>query len=97
MGADAFEEVEVFGGEFEAADAVGDGDQPQKPAGGDKRNTYAAAPFVKMVRIEVFETNDPRFFGSVKVDRVAGDLGFGNAADFGAFGLKDFLGGVFGE
>ena len=97
LGADAFEEIEIFGGKWNAGHAVSEGDEAEKAAGSDKRDGDAAAAFCEMVRVEVFEINDPRNFRGVEVDRFVGDLSVGDGAKAAAPGLENFVGDVFGE
>src|ERR1051325_10128214 len=89
--------MEIFGGEFNAADSVGERNEAEKTSGGDEGNANAAAAFVEVIGVEIFEMNDPRFFGAIEIDGIGGDVCFRDAAEVGAFGLENSVGDVFGE
>ena len=95
MGSDAFEEIEIFGGEFDAAHAISESDEAEETAGSDEWNANAAAAFVEVIGVEILEIDDPRFLGAIKIDRISRDVRFGNAAEIRSFRLENFVGDVF--
>src|SRR5262245_4695180 len=52
---DAFQQVEIFAGKWNAADTIGERDKAKETAGCDKRNAHAISAFIEMIRIQVFE------------------------------------------